>query len=189
MAKHVCPYWVGYWLLNPFRGLIQNPDKILAPYVASGMTVLDIGSAMGFFSLPLARMVGPEGKVICVDVQEKMLDVLQHRAQKAQLAERIVARVCEPTSLGLDDFYGQIDFALSFAVVHEVSDVSNFFIEVCLLLKPKAFCLVVEPKGHVSAQDFEETLDSAKHAGMSLVSRPPITWSRTALLRKDEQHI
>jgi 2-polyprenyl-3-methyl-5-hydroxy-6-metoxy-1,4-benzoquinol methylase len=149
------------------------------------MTVLDIGSAMGFFALPLARMVGPRGKVICVDVQEKMLNILQNRARKAQLAERIVSRGCEPTSLDLADFYGQIDFALAFAVVHEVRDVSNFFVEVSHLLRPNAFCLVAEPKGHVSAQDFEETLGSARHTGLSLVSSPKIAWSRTALLRKD----
>jgi len=125
MAKRVCPYWVGYLLLNPLRRLVHNPDKILAPHVSSGMTVLDIGSAMGFFTLPLARLVGPHGKVISVDVQERMLNILQNRAQKAQLAERIVTRGCEPISLGLADFYGQIDFALAFAVVHEVLDVST----------------------------------------------------------------
>jgi ubiquinone/menaquinone biosynthesis C-methylase UbiE len=184
MAHRVCPYWVGYWLLNPFRRLTHNPDKILSPYVASGMTVLDLGSAMGFFSLPLARMVGPQGKVICVDVQDKMLHTLQRRSRQAELAERIITRVCEPTSLQLDDFYGQIDFALAFAVAHEVRDISNFFVEISHLLKPNAFCLVAEPKGHVSAQDFEKTLVSATHPGLEVVGSPKILWSRTALLRK-----
>lgn len=32
MSKRVCPWWLGYWLLNPLRRLIHNPDKILAPY-------------------------------------------------------------------------------------------------------------------------------------------------------------
>jgi len=40
------------------------------------MTVLDIGCGMGFFSIPLAPMVGPNGKVIWVDMQEKMLQLL-----------------------------------------------------------------------------------------------------------------
>ena len=185
MAKRVCPYWVGYWLSNPLRRLIHNPEKILAPYVTGGMTVLDIGSAMGFFTLPLAQLVGPQGKVICVDVQEKMFEVLQNRARKAQLAERIITRKCEPTSLGLADFYGQIDFALAFAVVHEVRDISNFFGEVSKLLRPNACCLVAEPKGHVSAPDFEKTLVSAKHHGLTVVGSPKIIWSRTALLRKN----
>jgi len=185
MAKRVCPYWIGYVLVNPFRRLIHNPEKILAPHVTSGMTVLDIGAAMGFFSLPLARMVGSQGKVICVDVQEKMLGVLQNRARKEQLAERIITRVCEPTSLGLDDFYGLVDFALAFAVVHEVPDPPKLFMEVASLLKPNGYCLVTEPKGHTSVQDFEEALAAARDCGLTAVSRPKINWSRAALLRKD----
>lgn len=186
MAKRVCPFWIGYFfLLNPLRRLIQNPEKILAPYVAGGMTVVDIGSAMGYFSLPLARMVGPQGKVICVDVQEKMLGVLRNRARREQLAERIITRVCEPASLGLDDFYGQVDFALAFALVHEVANVPKLFGEIANLLKPNGCCLVAEPKGHTSVQDFEEALSAARDNGLSPVSRPKIIWSRAALLKKE----
>ena len=58
MSQHVCPFWVGYLLLSPVRKLITNPDRILEPYVRSGMTVMDAGTAMGFFSLPLAELVG-----------------------------------------------------------------------------------------------------------------------------------
>ena len=68
MADHVCPPWVGRLLLNPLRMLVENPNKIFAPFVKEGMVVLEPGCAMGFFTLPLARMVGPEGKVVAVDV-------------------------------------------------------------------------------------------------------------------------
>ena len=67
MAERVCPVWVGYFLTSPIRKLFQNPQKILSPYVENGMKVLDIGC--GFFSLPLAQMVGSKGKAISVDVQ------------------------------------------------------------------------------------------------------------------------
>ena len=70
MAKRVCPVWIGYLLASPIRKLFQNPKKILYHYVKEGMMVLDIGCAMGFFSLPLSEMVGSKGKVICVDVQK-----------------------------------------------------------------------------------------------------------------------
>ena len=49
---------------SPLRRLVQNPKKILEPYVTNGMTVPDFSCAMGFFSLPLAHMVGSNGKVI-----------------------------------------------------------------------------------------------------------------------------
>jgi len=181
----MCPYWVGYFLVNPLRRLIHDPDKILAPFVARGAMVLDIGPAMGFFTLPLARMVGPQGKVVCVDVQEKMLRILARRAQKAQLADRIVTRVCHSPSLGLNDFIGKIDFALAFAVVHEVPDIPNFFVDVTGALRKSACCLVVEPKGHVSVQDFTTTVEAARFKGLNIVSSPQISWCHAALLRKD----
>ena len=185
MAQRVCPYWLGFFLLNPLRRLVHNPDKILASYVTSGMTVLDIGPGMGFFTLPLAKMVGPGGKVIGVDIQENMLSALLRRAQPVHLADRIVTRPCQPTSLGLDDFAEKIDFALAFAVVHEVPEVPSFFADVFRVLKPKAYFLVAEPKLHVSVRNFEETLATARQKGLSHVGRPKIAWCHTALLRKD----
>jgi predicted O-methyltransferase YrrM len=82
--------------------LLQNPYKIIAPYVKPGMTVLDFGSAMGFFSLPMARIVGPAGKVICVDVQRRMLSVLRRRAAGAGLAERIETHLSSEGSVSLN---------------------------------------------------------------------------------------
>ena len=122
MAEDVCPFWVGYLLASPIRKLMQNPVKILTPYVKNNMTVLDIGSAMGFFSLPLTEMVGSNGKVICVDLQEKMLQRLKVRAQKKNLLERIETRLCNQDSLCLNGLNNKIDFALAFAMVHEVPD-------------------------------------------------------------------
>lgn len=63
---------------------------------ASGMTILEVGSGMRFFTLPMARMVGPRGTVVCLDVQPEMLDALRRRAAKAGLADRIDARACQP---------------------------------------------------------------------------------------------
>ena len=76
MADRVCPWWLGYLLASPIRKLVYDPRSILGAYVKPGMTALDIGCAMGFFSLPLARLAGPRGKIICVDLQEKMLQLL-----------------------------------------------------------------------------------------------------------------
>ena len=118
--QRVCPWWIGYILASPVRKLLHNPRKILAPYVKEGMTVLDFGSAMGFFSIPLAQMVGPAGKVICIDLQEKMIARLKKRAQKAGVAARLETRLCTQDSLGLEPLARTIDFALLFAVVHEV---------------------------------------------------------------------
>ncbi|MBE0427740.1 MAG: class I SAM-dependent methyltransferase [Nitrospirae bacterium] len=136
MVKRVCPFWVGYLLISPLRTLMQNPGKILSRYITAGMKILDIGCGMGFFSLPIAWMVGSKGKVICIDVQEKMIRSLQKRAKKAGLTDRIETRICNQNSLGLDDLNEKVDFALAFAVVHEVPNVTQFFSEIHKTLKP-----------------------------------------------------
>src|SRR6185503_21182636 len=53
-------------------GIMQDPAAIVAPYVHAGMTVLEPGPGMGFFTLELARLVGPAGRVIAVDVEPRM---------------------------------------------------------------------------------------------------------------------
>ena len=184
MAEHVCPVWIGYLLASPVRKLSQNPKKILAPYVEEGMKVLDIGCAMGFFSLPLAQLVGLSGKAICVDVQEKMTESLEKRARKAGLTDRIETRICRDSSLGLGDLKEEIDFALAFAVVHEVPDVGAFFSQICETLKPAGSLLVAEPKGRVSEKDFELTVSVAEQNGFEIIDHPPMGRSRVVLLEK-----
>ena len=184
MAEHVCPVWVGYVLACPVRKLLQNPNKILKPYVNETMTVADIGCAMGFFSLPLAKMVGSSGKVICVDIQEKMIRSLEKRARKAGLSGRIETVICSDKSLNLADFKEKIDFALAIGVVHEIPDSARFFSEIKEAMKPACRLLVAEPKWYVSETDFETTVSVAKHNGFEVTDRPQIERGRSVLLQK-----
>jgi len=184
MAERVCPVWIGYLLASPIRKLIQNPYFILDGYVKSGMKIMDIGSAMGYFSLPMANLTGTGGKVLCIDMQEKMLDVQLKRAKKAKLEDRIEPRICNQNSLMIDDVKGQIDFALAFAMVHEVPEPSRLFSEIFNALKIGGKLLVAEPTGHVNQEAFEGTLSIAKSKGFVLIERPNINRSLSALLQK-----
>src|SRR5689334_22447611 len=103
MAHRVCPWWIGYLLASPLRRLAFDPHKILTPYVHSGMTVLEPGPGMGFFTLELARLVGPEGRVVAVDIQPRMISALTRRASKARLLDRIDIRLAQAGSMGLAD--------------------------------------------------------------------------------------
>lgn len=82
---------------------------------------------MGFFTLELARRVGPTGRVIALDVQPKMIERLKRRAANAHLADRIDARVTRPDSMQIDGLESRVDFILAFAVVHEMPDAAVFF--------------------------------------------------------------
>lgn len=184
MPKRVCPWWIGYLLINPLRRFIQDPSTILSPYVREGMTVLEPGPGMGFFTLELARLVGPAGRVIAVDIQRKMLDKLQRRAAKRRLWERVEVRLVEKGSMALNDLKEKIDFAVAFAVVHEMPSASAFFREIAETLKPGASLLFAEPRGHVKIPQFEAELKAAEDAGLAVLERPSIRRSHTVLLGK-----
>jgi ubiquinone/menaquinone biosynthesis C-methylase UbiE len=120
---------------------------------------------MGFFSLPLARMVGPDGRVLCVDLQEKMLDGLRTRASRAGLSDRIEAIACPESDLGIGRWLGQVDLAVVIYMLHEVPDGPGLLRQIYAALKPGGRLLIVEPKGHVSPAQFESARDAARAAG------------------------
>jgi hypothetical protein len=69
--------------------------------------------------------------------------------------------------------------------VHEIDDVSKFFAELSAVLKPGALCLVAEPKGHVSLREFEDSIVMADQKGLRRIGSTGITWSHTAVLKKE----
>ena len=184
MARHVCPFWLGYVLASPVRRLWQDPARILAPFVTPGMTVLEPGCAMGFFTIPLARLVGPAGRVVALDMQPRMLAGLQRRAHRAGVVERIDTRVVQRDGLGIDDLEGRVDFALAFAMLHELPKKHPFFLEVHRALRPGGTVLAAEPRGHVTADAFEATMRRATEAGFIVRPGPSIAASHTAVLER-----
>lgn len=183
MAHRVCPWWLGYALLSPLRRLGEDPTKVVGPWVREGMTVLEPGCGMGFFTLEIARRVGCAGRVVAVDLQEKMLRRLRARAARAGLASRLDARLATPSDLGIGDLTGAVDLAAALHLVHEVRDQRSFFAQVLSALRPGAPLLVVEPPGHVSAREMDATLHAATQAGLILESGPLPGLPRSAVLR------
>ncbi len=181
-GPHVCPWWIGWILASPVRKLFHDPDKLLAPYVRPGMKVLDVGSAMGFFTLPMARMTGEKGRVVAVDMQMRMLQGLRKRARKKKLYSLIETRQCSSESLELDDLAGSFDFVLASAVAHEVSSPKRFFREIHDAMKPGGLLLLAEPRGHVTVEDFEKTLSQARDAGLRVRELLDSPGTRSALL-------
>jgi ubiquinone/menaquinone biosynthesis C-methylase UbiE len=184
MADHVCPPIVGRLLLSPLRKLVENPGKIFASLVSRGEVVLEPGCAMGFFTLPLARMVGPRGRIIAVDIQPAMLEVLERRARKADLLDRIDIREAVQGGLGIDDLVECVDFCSVIHVAHEVTDRDRFFREISRALKPGARVLLIEPRWHVSAEDFEDSTSAAEASGLRRIEHPRVRGGRKMLFEK-----
>jgi len=178
-GEHVCPWWFCYAFDNPVRKLFQDPHKILSPYVKEGFTAIDIGPGMGYFTIPLLKLVGRGGKVIAVDIQEKMLAVLRRRAIKAGVNANLITHLSQPNDFGLKE---KADFILVFWMLHEVADQIKFFKDVKQLMKSTARVLIVEPRLHVTKTAFDRAIQLAEESGLKVVAYPPISLSQAILL-------
>jgi len=145
------------------------------------MTVLDAGCGMGYFSIGIARLLGGRGKVLAVDIQERMLEGLSRRAGRAGVSDIVSPVLSTPEGLGVEE---QVDFALAFWMVHETPDRARFLSGIHSALRPGGQLLIAEPLFHVSAGNFQATIEAAREAGFTFNSGPRVSFSRSALLRK-----
>ena len=179
---HVCPWWLAYTFDNRLRRLFYSPEMVLAPYIKPGMTVLDLGCGMGFFSIAIAGLVGDSGSVVAIDLQQRMLDVLMKRASRANVANRIRTYCCSPSDIGA---HAPADFAIACYMLHEVPDRPRLLEQIRAVLKPNAQFLLMEPKFHVTKPAFAASLAMASAAGLVQVGTPAISLSHAALLRRE----
>jgi ubiquinone/menaquinone biosynthesis C-methylase UbiE len=148
------------------------------------MTVLDVGCGPGFFTIPMAQLVGKTGRVIAADLQNGMLEKVRKKVTGTEFEGRITLHRCDVERIGVSV---PVDFVLLFYMVHEVPDKAGFFNEIAHILQPAGQALVVEPPLHVSHSAFERTLVSARAAGLTVLRGPKVFLSKTALLLKAQQ--
>ena len=143
------------------------------------MTALDFGCGPGFFTLELARLVGPSGRVIAADLQAGMLERVRLKIHGTELGSRISLHQCQANRLGLS---GPLDFVFAFYVIHELPNPASFLAELRPLFSPGGQLFIVEPPLHVSTAAFAATLQLGIQAGFRVVSRPRIQFNKAALL-------
>ena len=178
--KRVCPVENAGTLDSVVRRWLQNPTKILKPYVRPGMSVMDFGCGPGFFTIDMAQMVEKSGKVFAVDLQEGMLRKVEKKIRGTEFEHRIRLHQCENSRIGLSE---PIDFVLAFYVVHEVPEQELFFSELKSLLNPGGTVLMVEPPVHVSKKAFQDCIQIAQGVGFIAEKGPPVLLSKSAILR------
>ncbi len=179
--NRICPVERAGSLDSRIRRWLQNPQKILKPYIKEGMTVLDLGCGPGFFSIDMAQMVGNSGGVIASDLQKGMLQKVRDKIKGTELEKRITLHKCEENKIGVSE---HVDFVLLFYMVHEIKNKEDFFNEIRTILRPNGQVLLVEPPFHVSKSAFEETVGKARDAGFTDVKGPNVLFSKTIILKK-----
>jgi len=174
---------MGYLLICPIRKLFDNPDKIFSPLLKPGMKVLELGPGMGFYSLPVARMIAPGGKLYCLDIQEQMISTLKKRAAKARLSNIIEAKVVNEDSLEMKFMAGEIDFAIAEGVIHEVKNKKQVLAQIKATLKPDGIFYYSEPGGPVPEKDFLGLKEKITGVGFSEVKSFQRGRNRTAIFK------
>ena len=176
----VCPMSVAGLLDSKFRKLFHNPNKILKPYISKNMTVLDIGCGPGVFSIEIAKLMEGTGKVISVDMQKGMLEIIKKKISGKFFEQNIVLHQCTQESINVKE---AVDFVLMFYVLHEVPNKENLFTEVLPLINKNGLLMIVEPT-LIGKSKFNELINSIKENGFVEYSKLKIMFSRGIVLKK-----
>ncbi|MBN2545580.1 MAG: class I SAM-dependent methyltransferase [Spirochaetes bacterium] len=179
--EHVCPLHMAGLLDNWVRRLIHNPKKIFHDLIKKGQSVLDLGCGPGTFTIDLAKMTGEKGKVFAVDLQKGMLDLVEKKADKFKIKDRIIVHQCGKDELGLTE---PVDFALAFYMLHESGAPESLLKDIFNILKPEGKFFLVEPKMHIKKEVYLEAVENAKKIGFHVESNRKITASWAVVLKK-----
>jgi ubiquinone/menaquinone biosynthesis C-methylase UbiE len=177
--NRVCPVELAGGLDNKIRRFLQNPERIVKPYIKENMVVLDFGCGPGYFSVEIAKILSGEGKVISADLQNGMLEKLSGKIKGTELEKRITLHKCEQDKIGIEE---KVDFIFAFYVIHEVPDKERLFGEFKTLLKENGRIFIVEPNFHVSKKSFNEMLDKLQSIGFKIIDKPKSFMNRVVLL-------
>ena len=139
---------------------------------------MDMGCGPGYFTIDMAKMVGPKGRVIAVDIQDKMLQRVRKKAQKHGIADRIDYHTAGTDHIGLGK---KVDFILAFYMIHEVPGMAHTLEELKTLLNDGGKILAVEPKMHVSKTGFNRMLDDAEEIGLKALDFPKRAGGRSVV--------
>ena len=127
------------------RDAWQQPDRVIAALgIEAGDRVADLGSGSGYFTIRLAKAVGPEGRVYAVDVDEEMNAYLRERVEQAGVAnvEVILGRFEDPL---LPD--AGVDLVLTVDTYHHIDDRPTYFRNLRRDLAPGGRVAVIDYDG------------------------------------------
>jgi|SRR5665647_2369538 len=134
------------FLMSKERKQQHNPQTILNEVGATkGMTMADLGSGPGFFTIPMAQMTGETGLVYAIDSEQTMINGLKINIAKSEVNPNIIKIVkSDVCHSGIPK--ASVDLVLFANVLHEVEDKKAFFQEVRRISKPSAYVVDVDWK-------------------------------------------
>jgi len=135
-------YHGAEWLIRNSREREEEPQKLIdALDLKPGQQVCDFGCGNGFYAIRIAPLLGAQGKVYAVDIQQEMLDLLEERC-KARGVNNILPVLATEEDTQLPD--DKLDWLLMVDVYHELSDPAKVLGEIRKSLNPRGRIALVE---------------------------------------------
>jgi ubiquinone/menaquinone biosynthesis C-methylase UbiE len=119
---------------NFIRRLISPPAKKVSRFIRAGSTVADVGCGPGYFTLPLAELVGPEGRVYAVDSDPKSIRVLKRKTDGKGLQTTIETHVASAAEMAMIRD-ASVDFVFANGVLCCMEDHEGAVAEIKRILK------------------------------------------------------
>ena len=170
--------WQGAaWLERNKREREERTDLLLeALALQPGMVIADIGAGTGYLSRRMAPLVMPGGKIIALDLQPEMVNILQTGVNLSGLKQIVV-------KLGaIDDIKlpkNSIDMAIMVDVYHELAFPYEVMSSIMIALKPRGRLVFVEYK----AEDIRVPIKPLHKMSEAQIKREagvfPLDWERT----------
>ena len=139
---YVMGHAAATWLERPEREEEENPKKLLEMLkLKDGDVVADIGAGSGYYTFRMSKLVGPKGKILAVDIQKEMLDIISDRMKKEGLKniEPVMGAEADPKLKAESvDAILLVDVYHEFEYPHEMTD------KMVAALKPGGRLIFVE---------------------------------------------
>jgi SAM-dependent methyltransferase len=162
-----CPSALSWLVDNPLRRAYMRPvlDRI---GIGRGERVLELGPGPGAFTVGAAERVGPEGRLIAVDIQPGMMAQVQQLVRQAGLTH-VEAHVASAHALPLDD--GRVDRAFLITVLPEIPDRGRALAELHRVLRPGGVLSITEEFSDPDYLFLPETIRLVEAAGFRFKER------------------
>ncbi len=169
---HLIPAWMVPLLSLPIRRLWDKPSRLVLPLIQPGDRILEVGPGSGYWTLPMAQALGPEGHLFGVELQDIVRKRLNRKVSRHNLGKRVEVRSCTASDLEVMDLEGSLDLAVAIDVLHETPDPASTLRQMASALRPGGRLLVREPRGHCPGSLFQAEIAGALQAGLVRLPTP-----------------
>lgn len=181
------------WLIRPERDEEERASESFKQLkLTAGMTVCDMGCGNGYWTLPMARDIGPEGRVLAVDIQREMLQKLRARSARSKInnIEPVLGKIDDPNLPA-----GEVDLLLMVDVYHEFSHPESMLWGIRRSLKPTGVIALLEyreedpevPIKPLHKMSKTQIMKEYKHNGLKLVREyNKLPWQHLMFFARDD---